>query len=111
MTKIITVILLLSLFLVAWLFVKHEESHESELEALRKQHLIEINKEHAKAEEWRQRALEYGNAFRAEATRALKAENRFNYLREENEKLKIRPVIRYTDNNLDSLFRARYSKD
>lgn len=107
MTKIITAILLLSLFLVAWLFLKHEESHESELEALKKQHLIEINKEHAKAEEWRLKAFEYGNQFRKEATRAQKAEMNYNHAREQNEILK-RKVIRYSNASLDSAFSARY---
>ena len=66
-----------------------------------------MNNEHARAEEWRQRAFEYGNAFRKEATRATKAENNFNYLREENAILK-RKVIRYSNAGLDSAFSARY---
>lgn len=110
MIKYLTIFFLLLVCFIIWLFVRQEKNHEKELESLRKQHLREMNNEHARAEEWRQRALEYGNAFRKEATRALKAENRFNYLREENEKLKRRPVIRYNDSQLDSALSARYPK-
>ena len=63
----------------------------------------------ARAEEFRKAALEYGNQFRAEATRAQKAEERFNYLREENNILR-RRVIRYSDKSLDSLFQSKYGQ-
>lgn len=112
--KYFSVIVFFLLVGLVVLYFSKESGHSREVNRLTKERdsaIQRMNNEHARAEEWRQRAFDYGNQFRKEATRALKAENRFNYLREENEKLKIRPVIRYTDNNLDSLFRARYSKD
>lgn len=66
-----------------------------------------MNNEHARAEEWRQLAFDYGNQFRKEATRAQKAETNYNNARELNEILK-RKVIRYSNAGLDSAFSARY---
>lgn len=111
MTKYLTTIFTFVVIgFLCWMLHDKNVRHKKELESLRKQHLREMNNEKARAEEWRQRALEYGNAFRSEATRATKAENNLSYMREENEKLKRRPVIRYNDSQLDSALSARYPK-
>lgn len=92
------------------MYFDRKSGHDQEVERLliENQRLrIEMDSSKAKAEEWRKVALEYGNQFRNEATRAQKAEERFNYLREENAILK-RRVIRYSDKQLDSVFTSRY---
>jgi len=61
------------------------------------------------AEKWRQKAAEYFQAYSTSETNAKKLELRFNYMREENEKLKRRPVVRYSNQQLDSVF-AKYDR-
>ena len=62
------------------------------------------------AEKWRLKAAEYFQAYSTSKTEGLKMEQRFNYIREENEKLKRRPVLRYSNTQLDSALSARYPK-
>lgn len=75
MTKTITAILLLSLFLVTWLFVKHEESHESELEAKELQYKTRIDSIKA---HYRELILEDSITFQHYADAKLEAERARN---------------------------------
>lgn len=108
--KAFAIITFLLFVCLAVLFFSKESGHEREVNRLiheRDSAIQRMNNEHARAEEWRQRAFDYGNQFRKEATRAQKAETNYNYAREQNEILK-RKVIRYSNAGLDSAFSARY---
>lgn len=111
--KLPYIFLFLLLSLGVYVYFTKKSGHDQEVERLliENQRLrIEADSSKAKAERWRLTALQYGNQFRSEATRAQKAEA--NYLNEKaiNEILKKRPVVRYTDTSLDSLFLARYGR-
>lgn len=108
--KYATIILILVLGGLVVLYFSKESGHSREMNKLiheRDSAIQRMNNEHARAEEWRQRAFEYGNEYRAAATKALKSEQRLSYLREENERLKRKPVIRYNEPQLDSVFSGR----
>lgn len=110
MTKSISIFLLLLVGFLVWLYFSKESGYTRERKRLiqeRDSAIQRMNNEHARAEEWRQLAFDYGNQFRKEATRAQKAETNYNNARELNEILK-RKVIRYSNAGLDSAFSARY---
>jgi hypothetical protein len=107
--KYLTVVLFVALAgVLFYLFFAVPSAHEKEMLKLIHDHTLKMDSAYNKAEEWRLLSLEYGNQFRKEAMRANKAEERYNYLREENEILKKRPVVRYAEPQLDSIFKIRY---
>jgi len=106
--KFSLLLLALVIGLCVFMYFDKESGHERELKKLIETHTFKMDSANRKAESWRLLALEYGNQFRREAMRANKAEERYNYLREQNEIDKKKPVIRYSDIALDSMFRARY---
>lgn len=111
MKRIITYVLYFAVIVFCWwMWSSTESGHERELLKLKKQHYYAMDSLNKRAEMWRKVALDYGNQYRKEATRAQKAEERFNYLREENNILKRRAAVRYSNSQLDSLLSARYDR-
>ena len=93
---------------LAYLYFTKDSGHDQERKRLIEKHEHAMDSSHNVSEKWRMLAKEYGDQFRKEATRAMKAEQNMNYLREQNEILKKRPVIRYAVPQLDSALSARY---
>lgn len=108
--KIMYFVIALLLGALVWMYFSKESGRDQEKKKLLLKHQHAMDSSHNVAEAWRKLALKYGDQYRAEATKAMQKEQQFNYLREENAALKRRPVIRYTDSGLDSLFRTRYTR-
>lgn len=104
MNRYALILWLLILAGCVWIYFDKESGHKQEINRLIEKHKNAMDSSHNVTEQWRLRALEYGNQFRKEATRAMKAEQGFNYLREQNEILRKRPAIRYNEPQLDSIF-------
>lgn len=92
---------------LVFMYFDKDSGHDQELKTLIEKHQSAMDSSAKVAEHWRLKALEYGNQFRKEATKALQSEQRLSYAMEENRILK-RKVIRYDHKQLDSLFTARY---
>lgn len=104
---ILIFVLLLALL---WMYTTTDSGHEREVLKLKKEVYYALKRADSsaiRAEKWRKTALEYGNAFRKEATRAQKAETGFIYLKEQNEILS-RRIVRYSNARVDSVMVARY---
>lgn len=93
-----------------WMYTDRESGHYREILKLKKQHYYAMDSLSKRAEMWRKLALQYGDEYRKTATKAMQLEQRFNYLREENNILKRRAAIRYSNSQLDSLLAARYDR-
>lgn len=96
-----------------YMWMDADSGHEREVLKLKKELYYtrdSMNLFRDKAEEWRKTALDYGNQQRKDATKAMQFEQMFLNEKAINEILKKRPVVRYSDSSLDSLFLARYSR-
>lgn len=109
MTKYLSIFLLLILAGCVWVYFDKDAGYKHREQELIEKHKNAMDSSHNVAERWRLNALEYANAYRKEATHAMKAEEKYNYLREENSILK-RRIIRYNNAGLDSLLSARYGR-
>lgn len=106
MNKTAIVFLVIGCGFLVWLYFSKRSGTDQEITRLNNK----IDSLSNASEQWRMKAAEYFQAYSTSETNGRKMEQRFNYIREENEKLKRRPVLRYSNAQLDSALSARYPK-
>lgn len=107
MSKYSVIFLVIIVAGLVWLYFSKASGHDQAMKRLIEKHQDAMDSSALEAERWRRIAKEYGDEYRNAASKALKSEQRLSYLREENERLKRKPVIRYNEPQLDSIFSGR----